>query len=83
MDVEHIDTSHGICEMLCLKRILDKSWDAYKYVDVGRNLIKEKIDDEATCMPFIPTVQREANMNIQTKRLFLANFEILEGVEAS
>jgi hypothetical protein len=25
MDVEHIDTSHGICEMLCLKRILDKS----------------------------------------------------------
>lgn len=60
------------------------SWqisDAYKYVEVGRNLIKEKIDDEATCMPFIPTVQQEANMNILTKRLFLANFEILEGVE--
>lgn len=24
MDVEHIDTSYGVCEMLCLKRILDK-----------------------------------------------------------
>jgi hypothetical protein len=46
-------------------------------VEVGRNLTKEKIDDEATCMPFIPTVQQEANMNILTKSLFLANFEIL------
>jgi hypothetical protein len=44
-------------------------------VEVGRNLIKEKIDDEVTCMLFVPIVQQEAY--ILTEGLFLANFEIL------
>jgi hypothetical protein len=49
--------------------------DAYKHVEVGRNLIEEKIDDEATCMLFVLIVQEEAD--ILTEGLFLANFEIL------
>lgn len=49
--------------------------DCTKHVEIDSHFIKEKIEDGAICMPFVPTSQQIAD--ILTKRLFIPNFELL------
>ena len=48
--------------------------DRTKHVEINRHFIKEKIDNGAICMPFVPTTQQIAN--ILTKGLFNPNFKL-------
>ena len=48
--------------------------DRTKHAEIDRHFIKEKIDNGAICMPFVPTTQQIAN--ILTKGLFNPNFKL-------
>ncbi|KAI3456021.1 hypothetical protein Pfo_012684, partial [Paulownia fortunei] len=49
--------------------------DCTKHREIDRHFTKEKIDDGAICMPFVPTTQQVAD--ILTKGLFRPNFKLL------
>ena len=48
--------------------------DRIKHVEIDRRFIKENIDYEAICMPFVPFTQQI--VEIFTKGLFITSFEL-------
>ena len=97
VEAEFRTLAHGICEVMWIKRILEKlkipspsPMKAYydnkaaisishdpKHVEVDKLFIKEKLDNDLSCMTYIPTTEQV--VDIITKGLHGKQFDSLDG----